>query len=271
VVEPANDCLLVASHNIMDGRRLAGLIRDYRALRARRGLDLLCIQENAGAGADSHAARIAAGLGRDYGWVWDPRAPRLALVLNRRRLRCAGWRLVALPRLERLSWIERRYIAGGRTRPKQALLAHLDTPTGRGLLVADFHLESAGSNAHRQRQAAAIAAALAAGPAGYVLVAAGDSNAFALDRRGQLDALATVLAPLAALGLRAPGFRPTHFFARQHEPKLWHRLCVQLGRLGLDLPRRYDVVCSDRPLAGWGQLTTPDSDHDLVWSRLRLE
>ncbi len=141
MVEPANDCLLVASHNIMDGRRLAGLIRDYRALRARRGLDLLCIQENAGA----------------------------------------------------------------------------------------------------------------------------------FDRRGQLAALAAVLAPLAALGLQAPGFRPTHFFARQNEPKLWHRLGVQLGKLGLDLPRRYDVVCSDRRLAGWGQLTTGDSDHDLVWSRLRLE
>ncbi len=271
VVEPADDCVLVASHNIMDGRRLAGLLRDYRALRAHSGMDLLCIQENAGAGADSHAARIAAALGRDYGWVWDPRAPRLALVHDRRRLRCMGWQLVALPRLERLSWIERRYIAGGRTRPKQALLARFATRTGRGLLVADFHLESAGSNAHRQRQAAAIAAALAAGPAASARLAAGDSNAFAFDRRGQLAALAEVLAPLAALGLQAPGFRPTHFFGRQNEPKLWHRLCVLLGRLGLDLPRRYDVICADRPLAGWGQLTTRDSDHDLVWSRLRLE
>jgi hypothetical protein len=42
-----------------------------------------------------------------------------------------------------------------------------------------------------------------------------------------------------------------------------------LGKMGLDLPRRYDVVCTSVPVLRRGQVVTPDSDHDLVWAALR--
>ena len=77
-----------------------------------------------------------------------------------------------------------------------------------------------------------------------------------------------MLAPLAALGAEDPGTAPTHYFARQNEPKVPHRVGVLLGKLGIDLPRRYDVVCTNLPVSARGQVATPDSDHDLVWARI---
>ena len=85
-------------------------------------------------------------------------------------------------------------------------------------------------------------------------VACGDSNAFAWRR--QPEALQRLLAPLAALRARADseGRRPTHYFARQNEGKFVHGTGVLLGKLGLDIPLRYDVVCSNltgrRPRSG---------------------
>jgi hypothetical protein len=45
---------------------------------------------------------------------------------------------------------------------------------------------------------------------------------------------------------------------------------VLLGKLGIDMPRRYYVVCANLPVAERGQVVTPDSDHDLVWARLAI-
>ena len=86
---------------------------------------------------------------------------------------------------------------------------------------------------------------------------------------GKVDVTNSVVEPLVALGAVDPETRATHFFARQNEPKLLHRLGVLLGKLRLDLPRRYDVVCANLPAIRRGQVTTPDSDHDLVWAQLR--
>ena len=85
----------------------------------------------------------------------------------------------------------------------------------------------------------------------------------------ETKALDDLLAPFAAFGASEPETRPTHHFARQNEPMIPHRIGVALGKLGLDIPLRYDVVCTNLPVEGRGQMVTPGSDHDLVWARLR--
>jgi hypothetical protein len=45
------------------------------------------------------------------------------------------------------------------------------------------------------------------------------------------------------------------------------RVARALGKLRLDLPRRYDVICSNLTPLARGQVATPDSDHDLLWGR----
>ena len=74
---------------------------------------------------------------------------------------------------------------------------------------------------------------------------------------------------MAAFGAADPETRSTHYFARQNEPLLPHRIGVALGKMGIDLPRRYDVVCTNLAVSARGQIETLGSDHDLVWARLR--
>jgi hypothetical protein len=262
---------LVATHNLMHGLRLGSLIPHYLALRDAQGLDLLCLQENRFLTecADRPAAQIAAALGPDYRVVADDGCPGLGLVYDARTLACDGYAVVPLPMLAALTAFERLYIVGGKTRPKYALLADLRArDEGTPFTAACFHLDTAGGNAHRATQVEAIAAALRARGRQDRFVACGDSNAFAWWRQPQ--ALRRLLAPFVALGADDPETRPTHFFARQNEPKLPHRTGVLLGKLGIDMPRRYDVVCTNLEVAERGQVVTPDSDHDLVWARLSI-
>ena len=62
----------------------------------------------------------------------------------------------------------------------------------------------------------------------------------------------------------------THWFARADEPKIGHQIAVALGKLGVDAPRRYDVVFSSDHALAAGVHRTPESDHDLVWASLAL-
>jgi endonuclease/exonuclease/phosphatase family metal-dependent hydrolase len=176
---------------------------------------------------------------------------------------------VNLPELERLSLIERQYVAGGRPKPKYAQLARFETVGGRPLAVVSFHLDTAGGNTHRRGQVEAIAAALVAAGMESRIIAAGDTNAFAITRRRQRSALQTLLEPLPRLGaVDGDQTSPTHFFARQKEPLLTHRITTALGKVGLDLPLRYDVICTDLPVTRRGQELAPESDHDIVWAEL---
>ena len=263
--------ILIASHNLMHGLRLQALIPHYVALRDEQGLDALCLQEDrfltGGDGLPS--ARIAAALGPDYRVLRDEGCPGLAFVIDARTLACDAQAIVPLPLLGALNAFERLYIVGGKTKRKYALLAELRGQAGGApFTAACFHLDTAGGNAHRSSQVEAIAAALRERDLHGAFVASGDTNAFAWRR--QPEALKALLAPLGALGAVDPGTRPTHYFARQNEPKLPHRTGVLLGKLGLDLPRRYDVICTNLPVAERGQVVTPDSDHDLVWARVAV-
>jgi len=279
VGRPKQTGWVVASHNLMHGVRLEALVPHYLALRQTEGLDLLCLQEDRYVGAglagggERPSDRIQAALGERhrpdrYRVVRRDDCPGLAFIYDGATLRCASQGVVPLPRLQSLSWFEKRYILGGRTKQKYVLLASME-PFGGGpaFTATCFHLDTAGGNAHRLSQVRAIAEALQARGLDRRLVACGDTNAFAWRR--QAAALDRLLAPLAALGAVDPGTRPTHFFARQNEPKLPHQIGVLLGKLGLDLPRRYDVVCANLPVGRRGQVPTPGSDHDLVWAALQ--
>ena len=279
--------IVVATHNLMHGLRIDALLPHYVDLRDREGLDLLCLQEDryVRQGEDGYldgerpSARIAAALGAGYQVIHDDGCPGLAFVIDGRSFGCEARGALPLPRLAALSWFERRYIIGGKAKQKHALYARLDARGGAagGLTAICFHLDTAGGNRHRQAQVRALAEAAVARDLQRRLVVCGDTNAFAWRRRAA--ALPALLAPLAALGATDADVqagpdgaaRPTHYFARQHEPKLPHRIGVLLGKAGLDIPLRYDVVCTNLPVESRGQTVTPDSDHDLVWARVALQ
>jgi len=254
----------------MHGRRLDDLVAQYLALCDSGGLDLLCLQEDryiGGAPGERPSARIAQALGDSYRVIRDDGCQGLALVVDERTLSPARSGIIPLPRLASLSWFERRYIVGGKAKQKHALWAELSARGGPSFTAVSFHLDTAGGHRQRVAQVAALAGALAARGLDRRLVGCGDTNAFSWrrDRR----ALDDLLAPFAAFGASDPETRPTHHFARQNEPMIPHRIGVALGKLGLDIPLRYDVVCTNLPVEARGQVVTPGSDHDLVWARLR--
>lgn len=260
--------MIIASHNIMHGRFVPALTRHHCALRDDAGLDLLCVQENmrTESGYDAHA--LAAALGDAYRVVCDPEYCRLAAVYDATKLTLLEERLVPLPHLLSLNWLERRYIIGGKTKQKYAQHLVFEAEGHEPFTVVNLHLDAAGGNAHRRAQVAQVAETLeGAGQAGRAVVC-GDTNAFSW--RLRTDELRNVMRPLAELGLMDEGSAPTHYFARQREPSLAARMCVMLGRLGLDLPCRYDVLYTSLPVSAHGQISTVESDHDLVWVRVEI-
>lgn len=265
--------MIVATHNLMHGHQLGRLVEDYRSLARQRGLDVLCIQENGRKDGAVHSAVIAGELDGDYVELSAVSCCGKGLIYDRSRLRCVEHQLHELPALASLGWLERRYIAGGV--PDQRFLqvvrfeiAPGGEPAGeRSLSVINFHLDTAGGNRHRRRQVEAIAE-IASGLEGTVIVC-GDTNAFCVRRRRHPRVLDWMLKPLAEGGILATeGDEPTHFFARQDEPKLAHQLVMRAARLGFERALRYDVMCTNGRAADTGVLSTPGSDHDLVWMSL---
>ena len=149
------------------------------------------------------------------------------------------------------------------------------------LMLVNFHLDAAGDNAHRAAQLKAITMALTE-RSGLLdgtcrgapsLIACGDTNAFSFDAAEAGAQLTHMLTPLCqthdAVDAHGPKAPPTHFFARANEPnKLGQQIAVAAGRMGIDFPRRYDVVVSSLPVRRSGNVTTEESDHDLVWATL---
>ena len=270
----------VISSNIMHGLHLERLlplyVRHARRLERFGGLGVFCIQENVRTGAFDAADRVANALRRHGGgqrWAVARSAtePRLATLYDARRFRRSLTRAIRLPVLASLSPLEKTYIRGGVPEVKYAQATVLEPRRGtRPLCVLNVHLDAAGDNAHRAAQLAAAAAEVGRRP--RRVIAAGDTNCFDLSRRRQEAALEAILEPLRARGVRdahASAPEDTHWFARTTEPGLGHRAARALGRLGLDAPRRYDVIAADaRPVAA-GYLATPHSDHDAPWAAFR--
>ena len=275
--------LRVGSHNIMDGHLLHGLLNRYRShQKGPNALHALCIQE----AVPRSAPAIAAALGCSFVAAADAAAPRLAFVYDRSRLRLRSLRVLSLPLLDRLPlWqsmytgIERRY----------ALVGLFDWRSARSskwrgrVALANFHLDTGGELPNRTAQLEHLAKELgankrrllfgraAAGP--LPLVACGDTNCFAWDAAQAERDLVSLLSPLerhhgAVDAHDFASIGPTHYFARANEPQLAHKIAVAFGKLGVDFPRRYDVVTSSLPVASSGAIETPESDHDLVWAAM---
>ncbi len=259
----------IASHNTMHGTFLEALLDHYKRLDAQLGLDVLCLQENLP--LDDSPETQAHGIGRNLGpfhCVCLDECPGLATLVR------SSWSvldafLIALPRLPRLNPLERLYIREGRATQKYALVTHLGQQAAR-LTIANFHLETAGNNAHRTRQVKTIASALTARGLDQPLVACGDTNAFTWSKTTSPRVLELLLEPLrrsTGASLRS-ALEPTHYFARQRENLLTHRLVTLLGGLGIDHPLPYDVICSNLACLESGRVPIEESDHDLVYARL---
>jgi len=281
---PAAAGIVVASHNTMHGVFLGDLVERYRSLVPEHRVDVLCLQENMPlsdeqaalranqaalrASAGTHAELFCAELG-EFQCVCLPEHPALA-TLVRKAFVLEDAFLVPLPRLGRLNWIERLYIRGGEVTVKYALVTTIRQEHQR-LTIANFHLETAGDNAHRRRQVAAVASALDARGIHDNVVACGDTNAFSWSRSGAQRVIAQLMEPLQHVAGAAPktNGEATHYFARQREDLLPHRIACLIGRLGVDHPLPYDVICSDLHALKSGKVSTEESDHDLVYAELR--
>ena len=265
------DSIVVASHNLMRGTHLGALARHHRQLREQTGLDLLCLQEARVEPSGSlQVHRLARALG-DWAEVieGDP-VHGVALIFDKTRLRLVRHEAFLLPRWEHMSTFERRVLLDDRPAQIEALLAVFEDECGQRFAAVDFHLDTVGGTRHRCAQIDAIARRLRADDLVSRVVACGDTNAFSVSTRWQPSILAEILAPLSALGMRDAGEAATHWFARQDEPGMLHFLVRGLARLGLDVPSRYDVICTDLPTVAHGRVETVESDHDLVWARLAL-
>ena len=294
--------LRVGTHNIMDGIWLPSLLAQYRQQqRGPNPLHVLCVQE----AVPNAASAVAAALGPTFAVMAHKEAPRQAIVYDRARLRPHGPpRLYALPLLTDLPAWQRLYTSAGEQRhalicdfawtmrrQRAAVAGRARGGSGESsgfspLTVANFHLDAGGNNVHRAQQLLALSRKLAAdavrkgsGP----VVACGDTNAFSFDEAEATRALGRMLRPLftmhGARDAHEGSAEATHFFARAREPKLGQKIAAEVGKLGIDFPRRYDVVVSALPLLAqaplrWrdssaaGIVTTEGSDHDLVWAAM---
>jgi len=269
--------ITVATHNIMDGLKLAAILRNYSETLP-PALSLLCVQEL----TDSTTQPLLSHFGRKYGIALTADAPRMGTVYRADLLRLRAQHSIPLPVLPSLSRIERTYISGGKPELKHA---HISIFRARkrvqrdltNVVVANVHLDAAGGNTHRANQMACVAQALRKyARAADVVIVAGDTNCFELNREKQAEMLQGIMTPLVDNGLcdvfDSSGCTPTdtHYFARADEPKLGHQLMVALGSMGVDAPRRYDIIASSTPAHEAVTVHTPDSDHDLVWARVAV-
>jgi endonuclease/exonuclease/phosphatase family metal-dependent hydrolase len=262
--------LVIASHNVMHGLRLRELLPTYRALAETADMGLLCVQENQTQDTTSHAEVIRTALGPRFAVFAAADADGLAIVYDHERLKVEHALVVALPKLKTMPRLAHLWMASSEPEQKYAQVLHVTPRLGDAFTLVNFHLDAAGSNQHRQDQLASVTTAITARGLHQRLVACGDANAFTFLRRRHQRAYAKLLSPLADIGAVDEDTRPTHFFARSNEPKWGQRLMRALGRFRFDMPRRYDVICTNLEVMARGQIETPDSDHDLLWARIAL-
>lgn len=137
--------------------------------------------------------------------------------------------------------------------------------------VVNFHLDAAGNNEHRTMQFQNMADDI---DEDEPFVLCGDTNLFTFFPKNKqqllLDKMIEPISSKTGAVVIGDYNKPTHFFSRANEPKLGHQIVYQLGKLGLDVPGCYDVLISNMSEESFGQIDTPDSDHNLVYANLRL-
>lgn len=253
--------VVVASHHLVSSWQLAELSDYYRALRRSVGLDILCLQQRAA----SSATRLEGAIAEDFVQVGDASDGGVVMAYDRARLELIRTELLRLPSRPSRPW---RREGGMLRRPSSlsARIAVFGREGQRPFTVVNFLLDRAGGTRHRRRQMEAIVERLGEEALTDRVVACGDTHAVGLGVRRQLGILGRVIEPLRAIGVVEHGTQPTHFFARDAEPKSVRGVAASLVRLGLRAPKRLDVVCTNLPVARTGQVTTDPSDHDLLWT-----
>jgi len=257
--------VVVASHNLVSGWQLSHVRDYYRALRRSVGLDILCLQHRAVTGTARGATHLEMQIAEEFEQVGDPADAGVVVAYDRSRLRLLRSELWRLPPCPSRPW--RR--EGGVLRRRSCVSARIavfDQPGRRPFTVVNFALDRSGGNGHRRRQVAAIVARLGEQSLTERVVACGDTHAVGIGVGRQLGILGRVMSPLRSIGVVERGTSPTHFFARDAEPKSMRGVAASLGRLGFHRPKRLDVVCTNLPVARTGQVTTDVSDHDLLWT-----
>lgn len=267
--------ITVATHNIMNGNKLEQLLPQYPEIRNAVGLDILCVQENTARGELDAASRIAEVLGPAYATLFAEQRPELAFVFDADAVNPLGSVAIRLPMLSGFSFLERLGSQEKEKRPVQryAVAVAFEGRGAEPFTVVNLHLDAQGDTAHRKAQVETIAGALETLALGERLVVCGDTNALYLKGGQQLSILHHILEPLNRFHLRTPGTAPTHFLSRMDEPTLMHQTLMRLARfLPLDkvFPMKLDIVSSNMPIVRHGQVVTPASNHDLVWSRVDL-
>lgn len=263
--------IVVASHNLMRCLELDALIARHRELQVAQGLDVLLLQEAVVDEGDAHIRQIAAALGSEYRYRALDAYLAPALIYNGARFHCSQSFQLRLPVPEKISWVTRKLLFEDKPIERHAIGALLhprDAADIDPLAVASFHLDAFRDNKFRIRQLNALYEFLRRHDLHRRLILGGDTNFFRIRRRAQRIMMREVLE---AIGLFDSGLRPTHYFKRQEKgPKFAHRVPHYLGKVGLDWPERYDIVASNLHALDSGTISTPESDHDLVWARFDM-
>ena len=263
----------------MHGRFFDELRERYRRLVSEHAIDVLCLQENEphlggpitveANKRGTQAEAMCHALG-GFQCVCNKEYPALATLVGS-ELSVQESFLIRLPRLPRLTWFERLYIRGGKANQKFAQATRVQK-SGISFTIVNFHLDTAGDNTHRRSQIQAIADELLSRKLVRSISACGDTNAFTWSRAAGMLVVSDVMAPLRqAVGATIKSSnQATHYFARQREDLLTHRFLTLVGKLGLDHPLPYDVICSDWAVLRQGKVMIQESDHDLVFAELSV-
>jgi hypothetical protein len=304
------DGVFVASHNIMDGLFLyQGLLEHYERLPslAKGAPIVVCLQENnrlsnitnkpaQRAGGEStlffdtadeiaHVLSQAGSNDTSRYEVVRSSYPRLAIIFDTSQLVCLDTRTAALPKMDKLPLWNR--LVGLRLEQKNYFYCRFQTHKKQTFDVVNFHLDAAGTNAHRIAQFHHMVEQEGTDNSGrnikHFQLFCGDTNLFGASLNSQVENFRALLqpgSPGANMDLIGDVSVPTHYFSRANEPKFGHQIVYNAGKLGLDFPGCYDVFVARNmgllsSVGGIDQVTvedhgvidTPMSDHNLVHGR----
>ncbi|MDX1608126.1 MAG: hypothetical protein R3251_02870 [Candidatus Spechtbacterales bacterium] len=256
----------VASHNIMRGFWLDKLIEYYKKLKADDHLAVLCIQENVTEKGIAHVERISEELGNGYRSYYIEEFPSTAIMHDSSMLERIETFSIKLPKLKKYSWFVKLMSMEEAPLQRYAIATRLQAPGGEPFTVVNMHLTAWGGNKIRYAQLNAIQKELKRRGISERIIMCGDTNLFAWTKMMQRKVLDSTLEMLKVQNPLK--HEPTYYFSRIYKKARWaFRVPHYLGKIGIDLPRHYDFVVSEMPYLNYGKVTTPESDHDLVWAK----
>ncbi|MDX1535616.1 MAG: hypothetical protein R3346_02555 [Candidatus Spechtbacterales bacterium] len=261
--------VVVASHNTMFMSNRDILLRYYGEIQQEHGLDILCLQESVLQKEDpKHTEFVAEFLGPGYRFYYRNAFLSPAIIYDSHKFQPIQSFSIPIgkPDMRDVPIVLRWLAVSDPPIERFTTCVMLEDASGRIFTVVNFHLSPLGSNLFCFKQLRRIKSFLAAYGIRSNIVFAGDTNIFHLRPRTQRMRLAQALM---YLGVRDPDFyRPTHFFSRFSASDRWYYKIPRI--LGLDLAQRLDVIASDMPFSEFGAISIPESDHDLVWGKLKV-